>query len=222
MGCQYIIDLEGTFLDDDNFYFLLEFASKGTIDKILKSFPELPLDLVRVWLAELVLALEALHKENIAHRDLKPANVLLDENFHLKLCDFGEAKKIENIDRELIQEDYEKMVSGRSSTMIDDEDLFSGLASNNNQYTTDESLPTQTRVHDGTFVGTAYWIAPEMLINNSSGPFSDLWALGVIAYQMLTGDLPFRGNTRDQVFEKIKNREFKLPEMDPDGRDLVD
>ena len=39
----------------------------------------------------------------------------------------------------------------------------------------------------GTFVGTPVYQAPEMIVNNTGGPFSDLWALGVIIYQMITG-----------------------------------
>ena len=44
-----------------------------------------------------------------------------------------------------------------------------------------------------------------MLLASASGPFTDLWALGVIAYQMLTGDLPFQGKSEEQVFAAIKN-----------------
>ena len=43
----------------------------------------------------------------------------------------------------------------------------------------------------GTFVGTPYYVAPEMLESNASGPATDLWALGCIVYQMLTGEVPF-------------------------------
>jgi len=50
-------------------------------------------------IAEIILALEYLHNMNISHRDLKPQNILLDEAYHIKICDFGEAKIIENIDR---------------------------------------------------------------------------------------------------------------------------
>ncbi len=44
----------------------------------------------------------------------------------------------------------------------------------------------------GTFVGTPLYVAPEMLESNLSGPFTDIWALGCILYQCLTGDVPFR------------------------------
>lgn len=45
----------------------------------------------------------------------------------------------------------------------------------------------------GTFVGTRDYVAPEMLEDNVSGPFSDLWALGVITYQLSTGKTPWKG-----------------------------
>lgn len=44
----------------------------------------------------------------------------------------------------------------------------------------------------GTFVGTPFYVAPEMLESNLSGPFTDLWGLGCIVFQCLTGDVPFR------------------------------
>lgn len=45
----------------------------------------------------------------------------------------------------------------------------------------------RNRAHRGTFVGTSYWVSPEMLNDSVSGPFVDLWALGVIIYEMITG-----------------------------------
>ncbi len=48
----------------------------------------------------------------------------------------------------------------------------------------------------GTFVGTPLYVAPEMLAFSLSGPFTDLWALGCIIYQCLTGRPPF--NTKSE------------------------
>lgn len=55
----------------------------------------------------------------------------------------------------------------------------------------------------GTFVGTPLYVSPEMLDSNLSGPFTDLWALGCIVYQMLTGEVPFRANYDYIVFQMI-------------------
>ena len=56
----------------------------------MKKFPE---NLVRFYCAEITLALDALHKHNVAYRDLKPENILLDGDGHIKLADFGLAKE---------------------------------------------------------------------------------------------------------------------------------
>lgn len=46
-------------------------------------------------IAKILLALEFLQEKNISHWDLKPGNILFDENFDVKICDFGEAKIFE-------------------------------------------------------------------------------------------------------------------------------
>ena len=47
----------------------------------------------------------------------------------------------------------------------------------------------------GTFVGTVYYVSPEMLKDNNAYAASDIWALGCIVYRMLTGEVPFNGST---------------------------
>ena len=50
--------------------------------------------------------------------------------------------------------------------------------------------------------GTPYYMAPEV-INGAYGPQSDLWSLGVILYTLVSGYLPFQGDTQQIVFRKI-------------------
>ena len=76
--------------------------------------------------------------------------------------------------------------------------------------------------HRGTFVGTPHYVSPEMLTKNTSGPFIDIWALGVIVYQILTGELPWRGREYEQ-YQQIKSRQIKFPnDMQLEAVNLID
>ncbi|GAX82854.1 hypothetical protein CEUSTIGMA_g10280.t1 [Chlamydomonas eustigma] len=73
------------------------------------------------------------------------------------------------------------------------------------------------------FVGTAEYVAPEVLQNKPLTYSADLWALGCIIYQMLAGRPPFRGGSEYLTFQLVTEREFSFPEEFPDvARDLVD
>ena len=54
-----------------------------------------------------------------------------------------------------------------------------------------------------TMVGTPYYVAPEVL-SSKYGPECDVWSLGVVLYTMLSGSLPFGGNTSAEIFKSIK------------------
>ncbi|KAI0664267.1 kinase-like domain-containing protein [Cubamyces menziesii] len=93
-----IIPLEGSFEDSDNFYFLTEYYSGGDLMKRMKKRGKVPENQARIWCAELLVALEYLHKRRIVHRDVKPENILLDEDGHIALTDFGIARDFKRQD----------------------------------------------------------------------------------------------------------------------------
>ncbi|XP_049523507.1 3-phosphoinositide-dependent protein kinase 1-like isoform X2 [Dermacentor silvarum] len=73
------------------------------------------------------------------------------------------------------------------------------------------------------FVGTAQYVSPEMLSDKSCSPSTDLWALGCIVYQMISGLPPFRASNEYLTFQKILKLKYEFPDgFNPVVRDLVE
>jgi serine/threonine protein kinase len=86
----------------------MHFALNGSLQNMIESSQgKMPEQKVVTLAAQIVLGLEYLHSQGIAHRDLKPDNVLIDEKGIIKICDFGEAKRVEKVDDTL---DFEEIV----------------------------------------------------------------------------------------------------------------
>lgn len=113
----------------------------------------------------LALAVDAAHQKNIIHRDLKPHNVLLAEDGTPKITDFGLAKKLNTI---------------------------GDLAGPGRQLGEDAGL-----TRSGAVMGTPSYMAPEQAAGKTKeiGPAADVYALGAILYECLTGRPPFKAAT---------------------------
>ena len=61
-------------------------------------------------------------------------------------------------------------------------------------------------------MGTPLYVAPEMLTDCKALPAGDLWALGVIAYKLYTGKVPFAAESQDKTFEKILSLDYQWPD----------
>lgn len=90
-----IINLLSTFKDSKNLYFVFEHAKNGTMDDLIRKCKgSIPENAVKILFAQMVNFLEFIQREGIMHRDLKTQNIMLDENYNVKMIDFGEAKKL--------------------------------------------------------------------------------------------------------------------------------
>ena len=74
---------------------MLDLAPNGEMYSIMSREVKLKPELAAFFSAEIINILEYLHSMGFSHRDLKPSNLLLDENYHLKLVDFGASKMME-------------------------------------------------------------------------------------------------------------------------------
>jgi len=88
----FIVKLLWTFQDEKRLFLVLEFVNGGELFTHLCMNGKLPNDEVRFFAAEIVSALEYLHKKDIIYRDLKPENILMSSAGHMKITDFGFAK----------------------------------------------------------------------------------------------------------------------------------
>ncbi|KAG6757057.1 hypothetical protein POTOM_037358 [Populus tomentosa] len=80
-------------------WLVLEYCVGGDLMTLLRQDSQLPEDSIHDLARDLVRALQFLHSKGIIYCDLKPSNILLDENGHTKLCDFGLARKLSDISK---------------------------------------------------------------------------------------------------------------------------
>ncbi|KAI5123428.1 hypothetical protein M0805_006133 [Coniferiporia weirii] len=85
----FVAKLYFTFQSKENLYLVMEYLNGGDCAALIKTLGCLPEEWTRQYIAEVVLGLEYLHERGIVHRDLKPDNLLIDQQGHLKLTDFG-------------------------------------------------------------------------------------------------------------------------------------
>ncbi|KKY35966.1 putative camp-dependent protein kinase catalytic subunit [Diaporthe ampelina] len=90
----FLITLWGTFQDSRNLYMVMDFVEGGELFSLLRKSGRFPNPVAKFYAAEVTLALEYLHEKHIIYRDLKPENLLLDRHGHLKITDFGFAKRV--------------------------------------------------------------------------------------------------------------------------------
>ena len=86
---EWVVKLYFSFQDKDNLYFVMDYIPGGDMMSLLIKFGIFEVNLAKFYIAELVLAIESVHKMGFIHRDIKPDNILIDKEGHIKLTDFG-------------------------------------------------------------------------------------------------------------------------------------
>ena len=163
-------------------FIVMEFLQGQTLAERIKSGPVAPGDALNV-AAEVCEALAEAHARQIVHCDLKPANVMIMNNGHVKLMDFGLARSA-----------HQKIIHN-----ADDETTFETTVS---------------------VSGTPAYMAPEQVRGETVDSRTDVFAFGILFFEMLTGSNPFRRNSaltaiaailhEDPPFDQF---ESKIPAM---------
>jgi len=86
---EWVVKLYYSFQDKDNLYFVMDYIPGGDMMSLLIKFGIFEERLAVFYIAELVQAVESVHRMGFIHRDIKPDNILIDKDGHIKLTDFG-------------------------------------------------------------------------------------------------------------------------------------
>lgn len=165
-------------------FFSLEYVPGGSLARRLGGVPQDARESAR--LVELLArAVQSAHEVDIVHRDLKPANILLAPE------EDGQGVKLVGPDGH----------DGRWEPRITDFGLAKDLGG------------ASSKTHTGQILGTPSYMAPEQAAGQVQdvGPASDIWALGAILYELLTGQPPFKGISVLETLELVRSQEPVSP-----------
>jgi Tol biopolymer transport system component len=167
---------------------VLELIEGADLSERLKQGPIPPDEVVEI-ARQIAEALEEAHERGIVHRDLKPANIKLTPDGKVKVLDFGLAKAW-----------APDAISGGSGDLSRSPTLaYSGT-------------------HAGVILGTAAYMSPEQARGKAVDRRADIWAFGVVLYEMLVGGTLFGGETATDIIASVVKEQpdwEKLPEDTP-------
>jgi len=176
-------------------YLVMEHLEGVTLAVKLKDKRPLPLADALDILSQTCAAIDEAHRLGILHRDLKPENIWLEPvgigGCNVKVLDFGIAQLHDLLAIE--EPEPAPVISETSETTTPQPQLFS--------ITEDETLrmnlTLQQLTRAGVVMGSPKYMSPEQCRGEKLDNASDIYGLGVIAYQMLSGDVPFHGTVAE-------------------------
>ena len=211
--------------DDGTLWIAMELVRGITLSDWFKKHGPMTLEQFVPFFEHIADAVHEAHKRGIVHRDLKPSNVMVIERRRgrpvPKLLDFG----IAHVDYEVA---FAASPAATTHRTLDADhgstsDASVALDASNADVPTGSSsveLPYRfTRT--GARLGSAPYMSPEQWYDASAvGPASDIYSLGVLAYQALTGKVPFTAATSGEYFEL--HRDAEVPSLGDRGTPELD
>jgi serine/threonine-protein kinase len=162
---------------------IMELVEGETLADVIARGP-VPIDQALPMARQIADALEAAHEAGIIHRDLKPANIKVRPDGTVKVLDFGLAKALD---------------SGASAPAV-----------------AVQNSPTMTSpmmTGRGIILGTAAYMAPEQARGRAVDKRADIWAYGVVLYEMLTGQRAFKGDDPSDVLAAVLRQDIDWTEL---------
>ena len=175
MNHPNIVTIHGVETDHEIHFIAMELVEGKTLRKVIPK-GGLPLPEFFRIAEQLTAAVAVAHESGITHRDLKPDNVMVTPSGHVKVLDFGLAK----------------LVDGPADPAFDGPTVVDS-----------DKIPPPNLTEDGALLGTVPYMSPEHVTGRGFDHRSDIFSLGIILYEMLTGERPFQGSTSSSMMSAI-------------------
>ena len=187
MQSPYIVHLFDYFVEGNSHYIVEEFVDGLSLAQVLEKQVSLGTELSLLVFLDACYALKFAHARGIVHRDIKPGNILISRRAEVKLADFGIAAS----------DEIEEIAVTKSDKIV--------------------SKVAEDVTQTGVTLGTPAYMSPEQISDSSSvDNRADIYSMGVMLYEMLTGSKPFASTISAENLEKIKKGKYVNPrKLDP-------
>ena len=151
--------------EGDTEYIVMEYVEGRNLKEIIREYAPLSTEQSVNLARQITMAIQNAHEHHIIHRDIKPHNILVTENGHAKVTDFGIAR----------------------------------------------AVSSATVTHTGDIVGSVHYLSPEQAKGLQSNEQSDIYSLGIVLYELITGKVPYDGETPITIALKHLQEQPVLP-----------
>ncbi|KAJ7484092.1 kinase-like domain-containing protein, partial [Mycena galericulata] len=171
-----LLYLVASWRDSVNSYLLTPWCGAKDFTGLFIGRPRFEKLRVKFYMAQLVFAVQCLHRLNIVHRDIKPGNIFLTKEGNVVLGDFGLAKRF-----------MPSLMAGADEPEDVSFDVDASVSSGSFLKPAKEDIACLTQER----CGTSHWMSPDQHAGTPYSFDTDAWSLGLLMFRMLTGRLPF-------------------------------
>ncbi len=158
---------------EDFLFITMEYVEGEGLDTRIQRAGKIPERQAMDLVRQIADGLAHVHRSGILHRDIKPGNILIDSSGRPMVTDFGLAKI-----------------------------LFEQILRDVHQEGTHGSAPSSVHTDHGKIMGTPYYLSPECIQGKPADEKSEVYSLGIMMYEMLTGRMPFIDSSVNALFRK--------------------
>ncbi len=165
-----IVHLKTVFRERDKLHIVMQYVGGSNLTRVVDQFNWANLDNIIALGTQMCQALQHLHDQDVCHCDIKPPNILIANAFWSDEYDRDEAVKLTDFGiAEIIRRKHPTLLSARAAQ-------------------SDTADPQSSSIR-----GSPAYMAPERFRGEPATPQSDIWSVGVVLYEVLTGERPFEG-----------------------------